>query len=107
MSSSQTAIGTTFLSSITSFDNTSTSPSTSLVGPIPVFTASPSSSTIVSISKGKEVSPASPTKTPLKLLLTGKEIDEEIVLPKIDMDNATIDEMRLLSKRLEMKARQK
>ena len=46
-------------------------------------------------------------------MLTGKrvdediDLDEEIVIPKIDLDNATIEELRLLSQRLEQKAKQK
>ena len=67
------------------------------------MTASPASSTIVSVSKEKEVSLANKPKTPLKLLLKGKEMEEdinlneEIVIPQINFDTATIEELRLLS----------
>ena len=66
----------------------------SLLSPISTFTASPSSSTIASIPK---VKPAVETKQPLKILLTGKEIgedidlDTEIDIPKIDFNIATIE----------------
>ena len=84
-------------------------PSTSLYL-ISSFTASPSTSTIVSIPK---VKPVVETRQPLKLLLTGKEIEEdidldtEIEIPKIDFNTATIEEMRMISQLLEKKARQK
>ena len=76
--------------------------------PISSFTASPSSSTIVSIPKVKLVVK---TKQPLKLLLTGKEIEEDIDLdtkieiPKIDFNTTTIEEMMMISQLLEKKAR--
>ena len=82
----------------------------SLLYPISSFTASPSSSTIVSIPK---VKPAVETKQPLKLLITGKEIkedidlDTEIEIPKIDYNTATIEEMMMISQLLEKKAKQK
>ncbi|GLJ26803.1 hypothetical protein SUGI_0522910 [Cryptomeria japonica] len=85
--------------------------STSL--PIPVITASPTLSTIVTTSKDKEVSTEVIQKTPLKLLLTGKAIeddiglDKEIVIPQIDLNTTSIDEMRLISQMLEQKAKQK
>ena len=50
-------------------------------------------------------------KQPLKLLITSKEIEEdidldnEIEIPKLDFEIATIDEMRLVSQLLEKKAR--
>ena len=52
-------------------------------------------------------------KTPLKLFLIGKEmeedidLDEEIVIPQINFDTATVEELRLLNQRLEQKAKQK
>ena len=52
-------------------------------------------------------------RQPLKLLITRKGIEEdidldtEIVIPKIDFDTATIEEMRLASQLIEKKARQK
>ena len=60
-----------------------------------------------------KVKPAVETKQPLKLLLTGKEIEEdidldtEIEIPKIDFNIATIEEIRMISQLLENKARQK
>ncbi|GLJ33995.1 hypothetical protein SUGI_0683740 [Cryptomeria japonica] len=80
---------------------------------IPVITASPTLSTIVTTSKDKEVSTEVIQKTPLKLLLTGKaieediDLDKEIVIPQIDLNTASIDEMRLISQMLEQKAKQK
>ncbi|GLJ23271.1 hypothetical protein SUGI_0440210 [Cryptomeria japonica] len=91
----------------------STSMSLPLVNPIPVITASPTLSTIVTTSKDKEVSTEVIQKTPLKLLLTGKaieddiDLDKEIVIPQIDLNTASIDEMRLISQLLEQKAKQK
>ncbi|GLJ11501.1 hypothetical protein SUGI_0168960 [Cryptomeria japonica] len=76
---------------------------TSMSLPIPVITASPTLSTIVTTSKDKEVSTEVIQKTPLKLLLTGKaieediDLDKEIVIPQIDLNTASIDEMRLIS----------
>ncbi|GLJ52043.1 hypothetical protein SUGI_1106800 [Cryptomeria japonica] len=76
---------------------------TSMSLPIPVITASPTLSTIVTTSKDKEVSTEVIQKTPLKLLLTGKaieediDLDKEIVIPQIDLNIASIDEMRLIS----------
>ncbi|GLJ11662.1 hypothetical protein SUGI_0173850 [Cryptomeria japonica] len=90
-----------------------TSMSLPLVNPIPVITATPTLSTIVTTSKGKEVSTEVIQKTPLKLLLTGKaieddiDLDKEIVIPQIDLNTASIDEMRLISQLLEQKAKQK
>ncbi|GLJ46016.1 hypothetical protein SUGI_0969140 [Cryptomeria japonica] len=84
-----------------------------LVNPIPVITATPTLSTIVTTSKDKEVSTEVIQKTPLKLLLTGKaieddiDLDKEIVIPQIDLNTASIDEMRLISQLLEQKAKQK
>lgn len=86
---------------------------TSSISPIPLFTVSPSISTIVSIPKVKSVIPKVELQQPLKLLITKKEIDEDIDLdttikiPKIDYDTTTIEEMRLVSQLLEKKARQK
>ena len=94
-------------------DTVGTSLSLSLAGPIQVFSAIPTSSSIVSISKSKEVRTEVKPKTSLKLILIGKTIDEdidldkEIVIPKIDLDTTIVDEMRLLSKLLEKKARHK
>lgn len=51
--------------------------------------------------------------TPLKLLITGNlleesiDLDKEIIIPKLDLDSATIEEMRLVSQLLEQKAKQK
>ncbi|GLJ25533.1 hypothetical protein SUGI_0488990 [Cryptomeria japonica] len=90
-----------------------TSMSLPLVNPIPVITATPTLSTIVTTSKDKEVSTEVIQKTPLKLLLTGKaieddiDLDKEIVIPQIDLNTASIDEMRLISQLLEQKAKQK
>ncbi|GLJ47583.1 hypothetical protein SUGI_1004850 [Cryptomeria japonica] len=81
--------------------------------PIPVISASPTLSTIVTTSKDKVVSTEVIQKTPLKLLLTGKaieediDLDKEIVIPQIDLNTASIDEMRLISQMLEQKAKQK
>ncbi|GLJ39681.1 hypothetical protein SUGI_0811210 [Cryptomeria japonica] len=86
---------------------------TSMSLPIPVITASPTLSTIVTTSKDKEVSTEVIQKTPLKLMLTGKaieediDLDKEIVIPQIDLNTALIDEMRLISQMLEQKAKQK
>ncbi|GLJ32529.1 hypothetical protein SUGI_0654540 [Cryptomeria japonica] len=90
-----------------------TSMSLPLVNPIPVITATPTLSTIVTTSKDKEVSTEVIQKTPLKILLTGKaieddiDLDKEIVIPQIDLNTASIDEMRLISQLLEQKAKQK
>ncbi|GLJ15942.1 hypothetical protein SUGI_0263460 [Cryptomeria japonica] len=90
-----------------------TSMSLPLVNPIPVITATPTLSTIVTTSKGKEVSTEVIQRTPLKLLLTGKaieddiDLDKEIVIPQIDLNTASIDEMRLISQLLEQKEKQK
>ena len=60
-----------------------------------------------------KVKPIVETKKPLKLLLTSKEIkedidlDTEIEIPKIDFNTTTIEEMRMISQLLEKKARQK
>ncbi|GLJ48668.1 hypothetical protein SUGI_1026660 [Cryptomeria japonica] len=86
---------------------------TSMSLPIPVISASPTLSTIVTTSKDKVVSTEVIQKTPLKLLLTGKaikediDLDKEIVIPQIDLNTASIDEMRLISQMLEQKAKQK
>ncbi|GLJ19050.1 hypothetical protein SUGI_0341960 [Cryptomeria japonica] len=86
---------------------------TSMSLPIPVITASPTLSTIITTSKDKVVSTEVIQKTPLKLLLTGKaieediDLDKEIVIPQIDLNSASIDEMRLISQMLEQKAKQK
>ncbi|GLJ22159.1 hypothetical protein SUGI_0416310 [Cryptomeria japonica] len=86
---------------------------TSMSLPIPVITASPTLSTIVTTSKDKVVSTEVIQKTPLKLLLTGKaieediDLDKEIVIPQIDLNTASIDEMRLISQMLEQKEKQK
>lgn len=106
-------IGTSFLGSISILDTISTSLSFPSSRPIQVFFTSPTISTIVSISKSKGVRSKVKPKTPLKKFLTSKEInedinlDKEIVITKLDLDNATIDEMRLVSKLLEKKVRQK
>ena len=99
----------TILSSISVLDSVSVSIQ-SLLSPLSTFTASPSSSTIVSI---PTVKPAvEPKKTP-KLLMSGKEItedidlDTEIDIPKIDFNLATIEEMMQISQLLEKKAKQK
>jgi hypothetical protein len=91
---------------LSSFDNICTSP----VSSIPVLTASPSASTIVSISKGK----ATVTESiPMRSMFFGKsveediDLDKDIVIPKIDLDTASVDEMRMLSQLLDQKARQK
>ncbi|GLJ30990.1 hypothetical protein SUGI_0619250 [Cryptomeria japonica] len=90
-----------------------TSMSLPLVNPILVIIATPTLSTIVTTSKDKEVSTEVIQKTPLKLLLTGKaieddiDLDKEIVIPQIDLNTASIDEMRLISQLLEQKAKQK
>ncbi|GLJ37204.1 hypothetical protein SUGI_0754580 [Cryptomeria japonica] len=84
-----------------------TSMSLPLVNPIPVIIATPTLSTIVTTSKDKEVSTKVIQKTPLKLLLTGKaieddiDLDKEIVIPQIDLNTTSIDEMRLISQLLE------
>ena len=63
----------------------------------------------MSIPKVKSVE----SREPLKLLITKKEIEEDIDLdieteiPKIDFNIATIEEMRLISQLLEKKARKK
>ncbi|GLJ26059.1 hypothetical protein SUGI_0499920 [Cryptomeria japonica] len=86
---------------------------TSMSLPIPVITTSPTLSTIITTSKDKVVSTEVIQKTPLKLLLTGKaieediDLDKEIVIPQIDLNTASIDEMRLISQMLEQKAKQK
>ncbi|GLJ37737.1 hypothetical protein SUGI_0766750 [Cryptomeria japonica] len=90
-----------------------TSMSLPLVNPIPVLTATPTLSTIVTTSKDKEVSTEVIQKTPLKLLLIGKaieddiDLDKEIVISQIDLNTTSIDEMRLISQLLEQKAKQK
>ncbi|GLJ38464.1 hypothetical protein SUGI_0783340 [Cryptomeria japonica] len=86
---------------------------TSMSLPIPVITASPTLSTIITTSKDKVVSTEVIQKTPLKLLLTGKaieediDLDKEIVIPQIDLNTASIDEMRLISQMLEQKEKEK
>ncbi|GLJ23270.1 hypothetical protein SUGI_0440200 [Cryptomeria japonica] len=86
---------------------------TSMSLPILVISASPTLSTIITTSKDKIVSIEVIQKTPLKLLLTGKaieediDLDKEIVIPQIDLNTASIDEMRLISQMLEQKAKQK
>ncbi|GLJ09560.1 hypothetical protein SUGI_0111850 [Cryptomeria japonica] len=86
---------------------------TSMSLPILVIIASPTLSTIITTSKDKVVSTEVIQKTPLKLLLTGKaieediDLDKEIVIPQIDLNTASIDEMRLISQMLEQKAKQK
>lgn len=83
------------------------------IGIIQVFTTSPTVSTIVSVSKSKVVMLEVEPKTPLKLLINRKEIEEdidldkEIEIPKLYFHNATVEEMRLVSQLLEKKARQK
>lgn len=94
-------------------DSISTLVSIPLVGPIQVFTASPTISTIVFASESKAVMSKVEPRTPLKILLTGKEIvedidlDKEIIIPKLDLNNATMEQMRLVSQLLEQKARKK
>ena len=74
-----------------------------------VSSASATTSTIVSIPSPK----ATVSKTPQKLMITGNVIDEdinlveEIIIPKLYFNIATIEEMRLVSKLLEQKAKQK
>ncbi|GLJ41541.1 hypothetical protein SUGI_0859710 [Cryptomeria japonica] len=86
---------------------------TSMSLPIPVITASPTLSTIITTSKDKVVSTEVIQKTPLKLLLTGKaieediDLDKEIVIPQIDLNTTSIDEMRLIGQMLEQKEKQK
>ena len=81
--------------------------------PIPFFIASPSISTIMSVPKVKPIITEAEYRQPLKLLITRREIEEDIDLdtkieiPKIDFDTATIEEMRLASQLLEKKERQK
>ena len=81
---------------LSSFDNISTS----LVSSIPVLTASPAASTIVSISKGKD---AVTEYIPMRSMFFGKtveediDLDKDIIILKIDLDTASIDEMRMLS----------
>ena len=100
---------TPILSSISVLDSVSVSIQ-SLLSPFSSFTASPSSSTIVSIPMVKPA--VEPKKTP-KLLMSGKEItedidlDTEIDIPKIDFNSATIEEMMQISQLLEKKAKQK
>ena len=97
------------LSSISVLDSVSVSIQ-SLLSPLSTFTASPSSSTIVSIPM---VKPAVELKKTPKLLMSGKEItedidlDTEIDIPKIDFNSATIEEMMQISQLLEKKAKQK
>ena len=84
-------------------DSVSTPVSIPSIGPIQVFLASPTILIIVSIPKSKAVLSEVEPKKPLKLLITGKEIDEdieldsEIEIPKLDFNIATVDEMRLVS----------
>ena len=65
----------------------------------------------MSIPKVKIVIIEVESRQPLKLLLTGKEIEEDIYLDteieilKIDFNTATIEEMRMISQLLEKKAR--
>ena len=67
----------------------------------------------MSIPKVKPVITEVEQRKPLKLLITGKEIEEDIDLdtekkiPKIDFDTTTIEEMRLASQLLEKKAKKK
>ena len=95
------------------FDPISTSIGIQSSNPIPVFTTNPSISTIVFAPKFKPVITEVKQKHPLKLLITEKEIredidlDTEIMIPKIDYDNATIEEMRLANQFIEMKATKK
>ena len=104
---------TSILGSVSILDLVRTPLRISLISPIPFFTNSPSISKIVSIPKIKLVIPELEHKKPLKLLTSGKEIEEDIDLdigieiPKIDYDTAIVDEMRLTSHLLEKKARQK
>lgn len=116
--SSDTTMGTLpsvtpFLGSVSIFDLVSTSIGIQSSSHVPFFIASPSISTIMSVPKVKLVITKVKQKHPLKLLITRKEIEEdidldtEIVIPKIDFDTATIEEMRLASQLIEMKATQK
>ena len=95
------------------FDPVNTSIGIQSSNHVPVFTTIPSISTIVSIPKFQPVITEVKQKHPLKLLITRKEIGEdidldiEIMIPKIDFDNATIEEMRLASQLIEKKAMQK
>ena len=95
---------TSFLGGTSIFDTVSTSLSLPLVGPIPFLSAGLASSTIISISKGKDVCTA---EKPKKLTLISKavdddiDLDKDIIIPKIDLDTASIDEMRMMSQLLE------
>ena len=92
---------------ISILDYFSTPTNISTVGPIQIFTTSPAISTIVSIPKSKAVIPKVEPKPSLKLLITGKEIDEdidldkEIEIPKIDFNTATVGDVRMVSQILE------
>ena len=65
----------------------------------------------MSIRKVKLVITYIETRQPLKILITGKEseedidLDTEIEIPEIDFDTATVEEMRRASQLLEKKAR--
>ena len=71
---------TTILGNVSILDLVNTPLSISSIIPIPFFTASPSISTIVSIPKIKSVIPKVEHKKPLKIWITGKEIEEEMKL---------------------------
>ena len=98
-----------FLGSVLVLDSISSLISIQSLSPIPLFTASPSISTIVSIPKVKPVIIEVEQRQPLKILIIGKEIEEDIDLdikieiPKIEFEIATIEEMRLASQLLEKK----
>ena len=102
---------TSILENILVLDLVGTPLGISLISPIPFFTASPSISTIVSIPKVKPVFIEVEQNQPLKLLITRKEIEEdihldiEIEISNIDFDTTTIEEMRRESQLLEKKAR--
>ena len=100
-----------FLGSVSSFYFSITPIGIQSLSPILFFTTSPSISTIVSIPKVKPVIIEVEKRQPLKLLITGTKIEEDIDLdtkieiPKIDFDTTIVEEMRLASQLLEKKAR--
>ena len=100
-----------FLGNISVLDSVSTPIGIQTLSPISLFTASPSISTIVSVPKVKPIITEVQQRQPLKLLITSKEIEEdidldiEIEIPKIDFDTAIVEEMRRESQLLEKKAR--
>ena len=81
-----------FLGNVSIFYLVSTPISIQSLCSIPFFIASPSISTIVYVPKVKLVIIEVEQRKPLKLLITGKEIEEDI-----DLDTTTVEEMRLAS----------